>query len=107
MKPLIIVFLLCVAFLLQSCGFIKTKTEVVTETKREYVTIPGYLLEPCQVSIPPEKNYYKGSDYQAKEELLTDYSLDLLTDLENCNTQLKGIMKFQDKQIKIIEGIAK
>jgi len=54
--------------------------------------IPASLLTPCQPSAPPDNPLTFGGAVMWNELLLTD--------LQNCNTQLDGIRQFEQYQSK-------
>ena len=103
-----IVFYVVVAFLvlffLTGCS-----PRVITkyETVEVYRTldIPEEMLDNCSVSKPPEKDVYISKTFNGKEELLTNYILDLHTDIKNCNTKLGKIKQLTKEQKLILERI--
>jgi len=84
-------------------GCLSNPVKVVTVTEYKAVTIPDSLLQKCDVSTPPNSAKYVASNAVGKESLLTDYSINLLNDLQVCNKKFENIRLYQDKQKKILE----
>jgi len=94
------------AFVLALAGCDTTpKERVVIKTETKLVTVPESLLTRCAVTAPPAKGSYLDLSAQKKEEALVNYGMDLLKDINLCNTQIKKIKEFQDKQIKSFQDI--
>lgn len=89
------VFVLTV-FIVVGCGSAPIK-EVVTETKYRAVTIPDGLLVSCSKPLPPNKDNYASLSVDLREEVLIDYSISLLSEIDKCNKQIKKIATFQAK----------
>lgn len=95
MKYLIIFF----SILLTGCA--TTQPSVIHETKTVYKPIPNNLLKNCDTPKPIDKNTYMSKDFLQKEVWLTEYSISLLNSLGDCNSQMKAIKEFNDKQNEI------
>jgi len=95
------ILVLVIALFMISCSVTKPEPVVIVNTKYKLVEIPDRLLTKCSVSVPPPKDLYINSDYIEKEELLTNYILRLLTDLDTCNIKLLSIKNLQTKQKNI------
>lgn len=74
---------------------------VLTKVQTHVIATPGTLLAQCPVTQPPSKTAFMAADMLGRQSLLADYTTSLLKDLGLCNTQLKEIKAFQDKQIKL------
>ena len=83
------------------CAGTEIQKEVVTNTKTQVVSIPDTLLEPCEVTSPPNRQLYKDTDDKGRLELLLGYSNDLLKDMAKCNNNVTEIRKLQEKQRSI------
>lgn len=92
MKYLIII----VTLFLTACA--TTQPSIIHETKTVYKSIPDSLLKKCEIPKPIDKNLYLKKDSLQKEVWLTDYSITLLNSLGDCNSQIKAIKEFNDKQ---------
>lgn len=100
-------FIILVAALFSGCSLLTPKPETVTQYEVKVLDIPKTLLLPCPASEPPERNEYAQSTYREKEELLTNYSMQLLTDLKTCNDQLLKIKTIRDSQLQSAKKIKK
>ncbi len=78
-----------------------TQPSVIHETKTVYKPIPENLLKKCDVPKPIDRNIYLGKDFLQKEVWLTEYSISLLNSIGDCNSQIKAIKDFNDKQTSI------
>jgi hypothetical protein len=107
MKNIVSVFKMALlAFVLSIAGCTTVPQErVVIKTETKLITVPESLLTRCEVTTPPAKGSYLAMSAQKKEETLTNYGIDLLKDINLCNTQIKKIKEFQDKQIKSFQDI--
>lgn len=103
-KPLLI---LVMSVLLISCSLLKPQPETVTKYEVKVLDFPAALLEPCPASAPPDRNEYEQSTYQEKEDLLTNYTLELLTDLKTCNDQILKIKTIRDSQMQSVKKLKK
>lgn len=94
---------LFISLLALSLGACATAPATVTVTKiqTQVVATPEELLKPCTVTAPPSKDAFMSTDMIGRQTLLANYTTSLLKDLGLCNTQIKEIKVFQDKQIKL------
>lgn len=76
-------------------------TKIIYKDKFMLVDIPVVYLSQCSVNKPPARVDYIGLDYRSKEEVLTDYSMSLLSDLSACNIQQTGLNNWYIEQKKI------
>jgi hypothetical protein len=86
---------------LAACAAAPQKPMTITNVKTVVVQTPAPLLRDCPVSAPPDQKTYMALDMSGRENSLTNYILDLLKDLKNCNTQIDQIRTFQDQQVQI------
>lgn len=93
------ILILCASVLVSACSTKPATPIVVTEYKNQVVSIPNTLLQKCTVTVPPDKTLYVNSSDSEKEEMLVTYTQNLLTDLDNCNTQLLQIKSINDQYI--------
>jgi len=63
----------------------------------KHLQYPDYLLKPCYITPPINKDVYINSTYTDKEGLLTNYVMALLTDLGQCNKQISTLKELQSK----------
>ncbi len=100
---------LFISLLALSLGACATAPAPVTITKiqTQVVATPAELLKPCPVTPPQSKDAFMSADMLGRQTLLADYTTSLLKDLGLCNTQIKEIKIFQDKQIQLYKTDAK
>lgn len=103
-----LIFKLCyfivLAGILIAGGGCSTPAPIIkTVTKIEYkpIAIAPLLLKPCKVTTPPDKEAYLEATFQKREEYLTNYTVELLSDLKICNSQINTIKESQEEQIKL------
>lgn len=101
MKTIQFFFIVAFSFLMAACVSSPQK-EVVTQYQDRIVDIPSSLLQPCPTTQPPDKAVYLQSTASKREELITNYSINLIKDVKNCNDQLKSISDLQVKERNII-----
>ncbi len=70
----------------------------IVTTKTVVVDTPAYLLQPCKVTAPPDKTKYMSADMSGREGLMSDYAMELLLNIANCNAQLSSIQTYQKKE---------
>ena len=103
MKKLFSLFTLVIfSFVLTACTS-NPAIQTVTVYKDKMVDIPESMLRKCPTTQPPEKKAYIESDPSKREQLMTNYSIELIKNIKDCNDQLTGIAELQAKQRKIIE----
>lgn len=93
--------LLCIflVFGLSGCAFgPKYNTLDVKETKVEKIKIDSELTTPCIPNRPMVKEEYLKLLPFDKETYLTNYSIELLGTVKDCNIKLKKIKDFSDAQ---------
>lgn len=73
--------------------------KIITIDKTKPIVIPKYLLEPCEATLPPDKDMYIKSSVSEREELLIVYSVALLINLKECDNQITAIRKLQEKTV--------
>lgn len=94
------ILILCVSVLISACTTKPTTPIVITEYKNQVVSIPDALLQKCAVTVPPDKAQYVNSSDNEKEDILVTYTQNLLTDLDNCNTQILQIKSINDQYVE-------
>lgn len=90
-------------FFLMGCSTAPTE-RVVTQVEYKTVDIPEYLLKKCKATQPPNKETYIQADPNKRLEMLTELSIFLYQDLNNCNNQIQSIEKLTSAQKEIIKG---
>lgn len=90
---LTLIVLLFITISLSGCGLFKTKEVIVYKTNTVVIEVPDYLLTYPLVESPPEKEKYKNSTMEEKEDILTDYIISLFRSLTNYKTRIDGIKK--------------
>lgn len=91
-----------VALILVGCT---PTTKIVVKEKHHIVSIPDTMLKPCIPNIPPDKVKYINGTYIEREQLLTNYTIDLLNVVSTCNKRLLGVKDLQTKQKETINKI--
>ncbi len=89
------------AFILSGCSTIKNKEvekEIVIKTKNVLITPPVEMMVQCQKIEPPPKDIYLQSNYRDKEELLVNLTIKLYAEIDICNTVIKSIIDWTEKQ---------
>lgn len=84
---------------LSGCG-IFSKPEQVVIVKKEiiYIDIPKTLLVPCQANKPIPVEEFLSLDPIGRETYLTNYSVNLLGVIKDCNDRFTSIGKIQPKK---------
>lgn len=77
--------------------------------RKEYVpmTFPEKMLRKCPTTVPPSATVYAEQSIDKKEDVLTDYIVQVLKDIDNCNDQLSEIHQLQAKQLTEVEKLNK
>lgn len=99
----LLTFCLTAAFL-SGCSSTPVK-QVVEKEVYKSLDIPSTLLVKCSISQPPDKTEYLDSNFEKKETLLTNYSIDLHRDLVVCNEQIRKIRKLTEDQKALLEKL--
>lgn len=97
----IIIFL---SIFLTACSVTPAPSKMVYVHVKEILSIPPVLLTHTESSVPPSVSTYINSSLVKKEELLTNFSVDLLYNLSECNNKIKTISDVQLEQNIIIKG---
>lgn len=92
--------ILFILLLLTGCAS-QPKVEYVSKIERVPIDLPDNLLRPCPVSQPPSRDIYTTLEYEEKENILTNYAINLLKDLKNCNEQIMRLKTIRDQTIEI------
>ncbi len=77
------------------------KEIIVTEVQTVYRGIPSQLLKKEPVPAPIEKTQYLSMDFLQKEIYLTDYVLNNMKALGNCNANMQAIIDYDKAQSEI------
>ena len=94
---------LALLFTVTGCSSVKEVPVTVKSSEIKTLSLPEKFKENCTVPIPPNKEeYLKSSSYQ-KENLLTTYIGELLTELNNCNKRIKSINKYIDESNELLK----
>ena len=94
-----ILFILSI-FLITGCANSPSSKLDVQDTKIIYDAIPEHLLKPCESKKPISKEEYLllKRDLGERETYLTNYSIDLLGIIKDCNKQIDEIRKLNDSK---------
>lgn len=93
-----IIFFIITCIMLIGCD---TTPKITYVDKYIYVKPPEEMLKNCVATKPPTKANYISSTYAQKEQLLSDYSSDLLTDITVCNVQWQTLRKWNADQEQV------
>ncbi len=74
---------------------------MVTQVQTVYRGIPSQLLKKEPVPAPVEKTQYLSMDFLQKEIYLTDYVLENMKALGNCNANMQAIIDYDKAQTEI------
>lgn len=80
------------------------ETRTVTEYKIKPIAVSEALLLPCSTTPPPSVDDYLYLDVTDREDLLTNYTISLIKDVELCNNRLRLIKSIQDKQLQLYQS---
>lgn len=80
------------------------ETRVVKEVRYEAIVLDTNLLRDCGFTEPPNKEEFLKNKAARQRNMLAVYSVDLHTNLINCNNRLREVRELQDKLIKTVEG---
>lgn len=92
-------FTILLAILLVGCSSTK-QPDMIIKNHAVLITVPDVLLVKCEPTKPPQLNNYLDSSYKDKEDMLTNYSINLLSDINKCNNQLSSISEYQTNAAK-------
>lgn len=90
------------AALLAGCA-IEPQRVVVTKKEVTVIKSPELLLMPCAVTSPPDRQEYVKRSPSKQKNMLTNYSINLLGDLDKCNKQIQDIKDFQIQEETILK----
>lgn len=97
--------LLIILFVLLSVGCQnQPPAKSIIQYEVKSIKVPEVLLKPCLASEPPAIDDYIKATEQERENLLTDYTIDLLKTISICNDQISNIRQNQEAQVKILTG---
>lgn len=99
MKYLIAFFCL---FLISCSSTIKPSPVIIVEKELIPLNVPELLLYNIEASSPPNKDNYLELNYKGKEEVLTNYIIKLIGNLDSCNSSISNIRVLINKQNEII-----
>lgn len=71
-------------------------TEVIKETEIKYILIPDEYLKDCRPERPIDKEKYLSLDITERESYLTDYIIDLLKKLKECDIRIEKIRSLNE-----------
>ena len=97
-KYLVILF----SIFLTACSTVP-KEVVITDTKTVYRPIPEQLLRKEPVPVPIGRTKYMSMDFLQKEVYLTNYALENMQALGNCNATVQAIIDYNKAQ----QGLSK
>ena len=92
--------LILITLVLTGCAS-APKEIIVTEVQTVYRRIPSQLLKKEPVPAPIEKTQYLSMDFLQKEIYLTDYVLNNMKALGNCNANMQAIIDYDKAQSEI------
>ena len=92
--------LILIALVLTGCAS-APKEIVVTEVKTIYSGIPSQLLKKEPVPVPVERTQYLSMDFLQREIYLTDYVLENMKALGNCNANMQAVIDYDKAQREI------
>ena len=95
MKAFTLVLALLMAFILEGCA---APAPTIAPIKYIVVRPPPSLIKSCAVTPPPDVDNYMLLTKEAREKLLSEYSISLLEDLNICNQRLLALPKWFDDQ---------
>lgn len=111
MKRISIIFLalFSLVFLITGCSTVSQKQEptIIYNTKIKPVPIPSYLLENCPIPLPPNKDTYAKLKPEEKEEVLTNYTIELHKNITKCNNTIDSTRNWNQKQLLIFKEVDK
>lgn len=96
-KIMMLLLVMMSAVFLSGCGTTKPKTVEITNIKMVPIPIPDVLLEPCKPNKPITVDEYLKLNVLERETYLTNYSIDLMVNLSDCNKKLKSIKELRDE----------
>lgn len=88
---------------LTGCSLFQPKEVVVEKKTVIYKGIPEQLLTPCTTTAPPPVKVYMAGSNLDRAKMLTDYSVDLIGDVQKCDKQISSIRDYDAKQRAIFE----
>lgn len=94
------VSMLLISLLLVGC---QTNPVIVKEVKTEVISPPDSLLLDCEKVKPPEKESFLSKGYAGREEMMFNFSADLMKSLAKCNSQIMQLKKWKADQEKIYQ----
>lgn len=94
---------LVLLFTVSGCSSVKEVPVTVKSSEIKTLSLPEKFKENCPVPIPPNKEEYLRSSSYQKENLLTTYIGELLTELNNCNKRIKSINKYIDESNELLK----
>ena len=94
-------YLLILAVLVLTGCASAPKEIVVTEVDTVYSGIPSQLLKKEPVPVPVERTQYLSMDFLQREIYLTDYILENMKALGNCNANMQAVIEYDKAQREI------
>jgi hypothetical protein len=86
-----------ISVFLTACSTVP-KEVIVKDTKTVYRPIPEQLLRKEPVPAPVDRTKYMSMDFLQKEVYLTNFALENMQALGNCNTTLQSIIDYNKAQ---------
>ncbi len=78
---------------LQGCETFSRREVIVEKMVYVHPKVPAEMLENCGTPLPISKEEYLALKPHKREDYLTRYSIDVLTELEVCGKKVKSISK--------------
>lgn len=100
------IIFLCAALVLSGCSaIVKTKIKEVPVYRVEYVflAVPDHMVKPHNLPVPPSVPDYMSLSFEDKEDLLVNYSRDLISELKMCSADKKAIASLIAEKKKIVQ----
>ena len=77
------------------------KERMVYKLETLYIELPDILVEDCNIPTPPDKTKYINSTDVNKENMLTEYTIELLRSIGECNNKIRTIRELNEQFKKL------
>ena len=91
-----------ISVFLTACSTVP-KEVIVQDVKTTYRSIPEQLLRKEPVPVPVDRTKYMSMDFLQKEVYLTNFALENMQALGNCNATVQAIIDYNKAQ----QGVSK
>ena len=79
------------------------KEVIIQDTKTTYRAIPEQLLRKEPVPVPVDRTKYLSMDFLQKEVYLTNFALENMQALGNCNATIQSIIDYNKAQQGLVK----